>query len=118
MNASRGMLWWMCVWIGMCVGYEIYSLVVCAMKDEEKCPKYPDVMLAMQIISLVMKAIFITCSVMTCKIYRGFDQIQKQICPFTTVNATLQNQGGLQSHTQYGMQPPPTYDQSMSTSKY
>ena len=77
MNASRSILWWMCVWMGMCVGYEIYGLVVCAMNDEKKCPNYPDIMFAMQITSLVMKTIFITCGFMTCKIYRCSEQRHK-----------------------------------------
>lgn len=103
MNASRSILWWMCVWMGMCVGYEIYGLVVCAMNDEKKCPNYPDIMFAMQITSLVMKTIFITCGFMTCKIYRCSEQRQKQVCPC--------------SGNTIGVQPP-TYDQSMGTSKY
>lgn len=121
MNASRGILWFMYAWMGMCFGYGIYTAVVCGLKDDKRCPDYPDVLLAMQIVAMVMYLVFIACSVMTCKIYRHFDRCRQKICPISAGNVHVQtthNQYGTNNaQSQFAMQPP-TYDQSMNTSKY
>lgn len=120
MNGHRTLLWWMCVWMGMCLGYGIYGIVVCAMEDEERCPDYPDVLLAVQIVALVLYFSFIACNIITCRIFRPLNELRKGHCSLSAernVVHTSQSQTGIQSHNQYGTHPP-TYDQSMSTSKY